>query len=93
MSIIFVGGFGASTNYSKRMCIELQRLSICKVYNFSLMHGCSLEEECANIISALSQNIPLHPYILIGFSTGCLIVMCKILSNLFYTLCIKVVYT
>ena len=46
-SVVFVGGFGASTNFAERMCVELQRLLSRKVYNFSLLHGCTLEEECA----------------------------------------------
>ena len=75
-SVVFVGGFGASTNYAERMCVELQRLLSRKVYNFSLLHGCTLEEECAHIISKLQgKGLSSHPYILMGFSTGCLVVM------------------
>lgn len=58
------------------MCVELQRLSCRKVYNFSLLHGCTLEEECSHIVSKLrEQSLYAHPYILMGFSTGCLVVM------------------
>jgi pimeloyl-ACP methyl ester carboxylesterase len=73
-SIIFVGGFGASSHYSEPMCRELQRLTQIPVYNFHLQHGCTLQEECIFIENHLKK-YEKNRYILIGFSTGCLIVM------------------
>ena len=75
-SIIFVGGFGGSSDYSKPMCIELQKITQKIVYNFNLQHGCTLEEECKYILSNININInKSQPVIVIGFSTGCLIAM------------------
>jgi len=72
-SIIFVGGFGASFDYSKTMCQELQRIIQYKVYNMNLHHGFTLEEECQHILSGITHKS--SKYIIIGFSTGCLIAM------------------
>jgi len=75
-SIIFIGGFAASNDYSLPMCRELQRLTQKRVYNFNLTHDYTLEEECITIINTCASNENLmEQIILIGFSTGCLIAM------------------
>lgn len=71
ISIIFISGFAASNEYSLPMCRELQYLTQTRVYNFNLTHGCTLEEECINIVKSIKGD----RFILIGFSTGCLIAM------------------
>lgn len=56
----------------------LQQICQRKVYNFSLQHGKTLDEECKFIIEQLQQNdltFQEQSYTLIGFSTGCLVVM------------------
>jgi pimeloyl-ACP methyl ester carboxylesterase len=75
-SIVFVGGFGASVKYSEKMCSELQRITSRKVYNLSLHHGKTLEEECLLVIEHLKDNdsaFSVQTYTFMGFSTGCLI--------------------
>ena len=72
-SIIFVGGFGASVKYSEAMCMNLQRLTLRKVHNFSLCHGLTIEEECQAVLNALPNTS--SSYVMMGFSTGCLIAM------------------
>ena len=70
-AIIFIGGFGASAAYSKDMCSALQRLTCRIVYNFPLVHGITLEDECIRVCEKLPDNTSF--YILIGFSTGCVV--------------------
>lgn len=75
-NIIYIGGFAATKNYSQSMCKELQKITNCKVYNFAIHHGLTLNEECYKIFLFLKENDLIFmkkPYILIGFSTGCLI--------------------
>lgn len=72
--ILFISGFGASPDYSKTMCQELQRLTQYKVHNMNLHHGFTLEEECRHVLSKIRPSGSAK-YIIIGFSTGCLIAM------------------
>jgi len=74
MKIIFVSGFGASSDYAKPMCKELQRLTSRIVYNRCLLHGSTLDEECHDLLASCHID-PCETYILIGFSTGCLVAM------------------
>ncbi len=77
-SIVFVGGFGASTKYAEPMCLELQRLCQKRVYNFQLRHGLSLEEECRAVVAkleAMDEAYAVNSYTVMGFSTGCLVAM------------------
>ena len=77
-SIVFIGGFGASSRYAEAMCFELQRLSQKRVFNFQLQHGLTLEEECRVIVAklkAMDETFPVNSYTIIGFSTGCLVAM------------------
>jgi len=73
-SIVFVGGFGASAHYSKKMCEALQNFSCRKVYNIPLHHGYTLAEECAYVLEQIKDDVS-PSFILMGFSTGCLIAM------------------
>lgn len=73
MSIIFIGGFGASTYYSQKMCLKLQQYTSRKVYNISLTHGLTLAEEVKAVLEVIHDKD--STYILMGFSTGCLVAM------------------
>lgn len=75
-NIIYIGGFAASTNYSEPMCRELQKITLCKVYNFPIHHGLTLYNECYQIYLYFNENKLINyekPFIIIGFSTGCVI--------------------
>ena len=77
-NVVFVAGFGASPYYSEQMCRETQRLTSRKVHNLSLKHGLTLEEECNFLIGELNKLDVVRvdrPLILMGFSTGCVVVM------------------
>jgi len=72
MCIIIVGGFGASENYTKRFAQYLQYYTMRPVINCALLHGKTFEEEIEAVIKRIKYN---GSFILVGFSTGCMIVL------------------
>jgi hypothetical protein len=72
MSIIVIGGFGSSSKYNYEFCKYLQYYSQYPVININLVHGCSYKKEMNNITKQIKSN---YNNILIGFSTGCTMVL------------------
>jgi len=72
--IIIVSGFGASPKYTEPLAKYLQYYTQCIVHNFSLIHGVKFEIEVDKIVDFINKKTN-KPIILIGFSTGCNIVI------------------
>ena len=70
--IILIGGLGTNTYYMKHFCdfILQYKKEIPEIHSFPLLHGKTIDEEVAEILSNLGDNDG-YKYNVIGFSAGC----------------------
>jgi len=83
LPIILIGGLGTTTHYMEHFCGFMHQYigtlsdsDPIQIYNFPLLHGKTVDEEVAHILSELASSSSLSAdcivtYNIIGFSAGC----------------------
>jgi len=75
MCIVVIGGFGGSQHYMANFIKYLQYKTLRPVLNCSLLHGAAFEIEVTNIIIKIHKTNYKKPFVIIGFSTGCVVAL------------------